>query len=85
MDASRGERTNIFRSNLMRPASILGKAILVRTASPASGQERLELRVIDPSGAQVPTATVSIGGQSQPTDDSGDANSCGLGDGPMAS
>ncbi len=51
-------------------------------ARPAIGQECLIIRVVDPSGAPVPTATVTIGAVDQPTDDLGVANFCGLGNGP---
>jgi iron complex outermembrane receptor protein len=37
---------------------------------------------LDPSGAAVPNATVSIGATEQPTDDLGVATFCNLGDGP---
>ena len=65
------------------PAAIFTAALLILAAIPAIGQECLEVRVVDPSGAQVPTAIVSIGGKSQPTDDSGIASFCGLGEGPQ--
>ena len=51
-------------------------------APPLNTQDCLEVRVVDPSGASIPTATVSIGDASQPTDDNGIASFCGLGDGP---
>lgn len=47
-----------------------------------AAQDCLTIRVVDPSGAAVPTATVTIGTASQPTDDSGTASFCNLGDGP---
>ncbi len=48
----------------------------------AIAQECLTIRVADPSGAPVPTATVTIAAASQPTDDQGDATFCGLGNPP---
>ena len=48
------------------------------------GQECLTIRVVDPSGAPAPTATVTvtIGAVDQPTDNAGTARFCGLGNGP---
>ena len=51
-------------------------------ALPAIGQECLRIRVVDPSGVPVPSATVTIGTVNQPTDDAGGAIFCGLGNGP---
>ena len=48
----------------------------------ASSQECLEITVVDPSGASVPNATVSIGASEQPTDNSGIATFCDLGPAP---
>ena len=53
-------------------------------ALPAIGQECLRIRVVDPSGEPVPSATVTIGAVNQPTDDAGVAIFCGLGNGPHA-
>ena len=47
--------------------------------TPAVAQECLAIQVVDPSGAPVPTATVTIGAVDQPTDDQGVATFCGLG------
>ena len=58
---------------------VLGAVLAVQ---PASAQECLEIIVLDPSGAAVPNATVSIGVTEQPTDDLGVATFCNLGDGP---
>lgn len=82
VDTSGGNQASMSRSDLKKPPAILVTAFLLLAASPATGQECLEIKVVDPWGAQVPTATVSVGGQSQPADDSGTANLCGLGDGP---
>ena len=51
-------------------------------SSAAQAQDCLAIRVVDPSGAPVPTATVTIGDAEQPTDNDGIAYFCGLGDGP---
>ena len=51
-------------------------------ALPAIGQECLRIRVVDPSGVPVPSATITIGAVNQPTDDASDAIFCGLGNGP---
>ena len=48
----------------------------------ASSQECLEVTVVDPSGAPIPNATVSIGASEQPTDNSGIATFCNLGPAP---
>ena len=48
----------------------------------AIAQDCLTIQVVDPSGASVPTATVTIADTSQPTDNAGIANFCQLGDGP---
>ncbi len=56
-------------------------SILVFFLGQASAQDCLAIRVLDPAGAVIPNATVSIGGQSQPTDDAGMVNFCGLGSG----
>ena len=64
-------------------ASVSGAAILVCVlATPAAAQECLTIKVIDPSGAPVPTATVTIGAVGQPTDSEGVAKFCGLGTAP---
>ena len=51
-------------------------------ALPAIGQECLRIRIVDPSGVPVPSATVTIGTVNQPTDDAGGAIFCCLGNGP---
>ena len=48
----------------------------------STAQDCLRVLVTDPSGAAVPTATVTIGDVSQPVDDSGVAAFCQLGEGP---
>ena len=50
----------------------------------STAQDCLRVVVTDPSGATVPTATVTIGDVSQPVDDSGVAAFCQLGEGPHA-
>ncbi len=52
------------------------------SASPAMGQQPLQVRVLDPFDAVVTNATVTIGDQQVPTDDNGMAAFAGLGDGP---
>ena len=47
-----------------------------------AAQECLKIEVVDPAGAAVPNATVSIGVSEQPTDDLGIAAFCNLGEGP---
>ncbi len=49
---------------------------------PLSAQQGLQVRVVDPFDDVVTNATVSVGGQSVPTDDSGMATLTGLGAGP---
>ena len=68
----------------VRVAATLAVLVLgaVLAVQPASAQECLEIIVLDPSGAAVPNATVSIGATEQPTDDLGVATFCNLGDGP---
>ena len=51
-------------------------------SSAAPAQDCLSIRVVDPSGVPVPTATVTIGSDEQPTDDAGVAFFCGQGAGP---
>lgn len=48
----------------------------------ANAEECLTVRVVDPAGAPVATATVTIGVVGQPTDDQGVATFCGLGPPP---
>ena len=48
----------------------------------AAAQDCLTVRVLDPSGAGVATATVTVGAEAQPTDDAGTATFCNLGAGP---
>ncbi len=72
-----------FRSLLRWGARSLGLLASALVASQvAIAQDCLRVQVIDPSGATVPTATVTIGDVSQPTDDSGIASFCRLGNGP---
>ena len=70
---------SLMRSRVAQVASAIALCIL---ATPAIGQECLTIRVVDPSGAPAPTATVTIGAVDQPTDDAGTARFCGLGNGP---
>ncbi len=68
-------------------SACLSLALLLAAAafsvSPAAGQQEcLRILVTDPSSAPVSNATVSIGAQEQPTDDSGTVAFCGLGAGP---
>lgn len=51
-------------------------------AIPAVGQQGLQVRVVDPFDAAVTNASVAIGDQEVPTDDSGIATFTGLGSGP---
>lgn len=64
----------------LRLAAIL--LVAFGAAQSASAQNCLRIQIVDPSGAAVPNATVAIGNSSQPTDDSGIANFCQLGEGP---
>ena len=61
--------------------SFLAIGVLAATM-PAMAQDCLTVTVVDPSGATVANATVVIGAEEQPTDDSGVATFCGLGTGP---
>ena len=45
-------------------------------------EQCLEVRVLDPSGASIPGATVTVGIREEMTDSSGVASLCGLGPGP---
>ncbi|MXZ33722.1 MAG: TonB-dependent receptor, partial [Acidobacteria bacterium] len=45
-------------------------------------EQCLEVRVLDPSGASIPGATVTVGNREEMTDSSGVASLCGLGPGP---
>ena len=49
---------------------------------PGIAAQCLEVRVLDPASAPVPTAVASIGGKDVPADSHGVALLCGLGDGP---
>ena len=49
---------------------------------PEVAAQCLEVRILDPASAPVPTAAVSIGGKEVPADRDGVALVCGLGDGP---
>ena len=52
-------------------------------AAPAVAQ-CLEVRVLDPTSAQLPTAVVSVGTQEVPAGDNGVASLCDLGPGPLS-
>ena len=65
---------------LRRVSSLLLLAASVTI--PAVGQQGLQVRVVDPFDASVTNATVAIGDQEVPTDDSGVATFTGLGGGP---
>ena len=62
--------------------ALLAVAPFLASFQNAAAQDCLTVRVLDPSGAAVPTGTVTIREASQPTDDAGIANFCNLGDGP---
>ena len=67
------------------PSGALAAALVIGTLVPAlsaNAQQCLNVVVRDPSGAPVPSATVSIGAVEQPTDDAGVVTFCGLGEGP---
>ena len=49
---------------------------------PDLASQCLDVKVIDPASVPVPTALASTGGKEVPTDSSGVASLCGLGDGP---
>ena len=72
-----------FVSSLLGRFAVAALLLLAGILSPAAlAQDCLSIRVVDPSGAPVATATVTIGADEQPTDDAGVAYFCGLGDGP---
>ena len=50
--------------------------------SGSQAEECLEIRILDPSAASIPGATVTIGNREEMTDSSGVATFCGLGPGP---
>ena len=66
---------------------ILAQGILALVAfliapSAAAQSSCLEVQVLDPASAQLPTAVVAIGSKEVPVDDSGVASLCDLGQGP---
>ena len=73
------------------PRAFLGRVLAllpiafatVLGAQPAAAQPScLEVRVLDPASAQLPTAVVSVGSREVPADDHGVASLCDLGPGP---
>ena len=73
------------------PPAFLGRALVllpiafatVLGAQSAVAQPScLEVRILDPTSAQLPTAVVSVGSREVPADDSGVASLCDLGPGP---
>ena len=77
----RAARRSRTWSRLTVAAAILWAASTL-TVQPSAAQDCLSITVVDPSGATVPNATVSIGAAEQPTDNLGVATFCGLGTGP---
>lgn len=71
-------------SRILKGATSIACLLILFHVGPqaATAQDCLEVRVVDPSGAVVPTATVTIRERSQPTDDAGVATFCNLGEGP---
>ena len=69
---------------LRRVLAALAVTLLVSVGgAPLAAQDDcLKILVVDPTGAAVPNATVSIGATEQPTDDVGTAMFCNLGNGP---
>ena len=51
---------------------------------PPAVAQCLEVRVLDPTSAQLPTAVVSVGTQEVPAGDNGVASLCDLGPGPLS-
>ena len=63
-------------------AALAPLLLAVLLAAPAAGQQGLQVQVVDPFDSAVTNATVVIGDQEVPTDDSGTATFSGLGAGP---
>ena len=61
------------------PAAAIFAGLLWHASAAA---QCLTVRVLDPTSARLPTATVSIGAQEVPVDDTGVASVCNLGPGP---
>ncbi len=61
------------------PAAVVLTGLLSQASAAA---QCLNVRVLDPTSARLPTATVSIGAQEVPVDDAGVASLCDLGPGP---
>ena len=57
-------------------------ALLAMLAPQAATAQCLEVRVLDPTSAELPTATVAVGSKEVPADDRGLASVCDLGAGP---
>ena len=57
-------------------------AAVLGARSAAAQSSCLDVRVLDPTSAHLPTAVVSVGSQEVPADDSGVASICDLGQGP---
>ena len=71
----------IFARHILALAS-MAFAVSLTVQQAAAQSPCLEVRVLDPTSAQLPTATVSVGSQEVPVDDSGVALLCDLGPGP---
>ena len=61
------------------PSAVILAGLLWQASAAA---QCLNVRVLDPASARLPTATVSIGAQEVPVDDAGVASLCDLGSGP---
>ena len=61
------------------PSAVVLAGLLWQASAAA---QCLNVRVLDPTSARLPTATVSIGAQEVPVDDAGVASLCDLGPGP---
>ena len=64
------------------PQLILAVVAFLVAPSAAAQPSCLEVQVLDPASAQLPTAVVAIGSKEVPVDDSGMASLCDLGQGP---
>ncbi|MDE0264618.1 MAG: TonB-dependent receptor [Bryobacterales bacterium] len=71
----------IFVRRILALASI-AFAVSLSMQQAAAQSPCLEVRVLDPTSAQLPTAAVSVGSKEVPVDDSGVALLCDLGPGP---
>ena len=64
------------------PQLLLAVVAFLVAPSAAAQPSCLEVQVLDPASAQLPTAVVAIGSKEVPVDDSGMASLCDLGQGP---